>query len=119
MTKRNQAMPQNRADVVRLKREISITQAQFLRLLRDAVAPAEVSGQGRTYTVDDAAGKVEIRLRSGSRGGVGSAGVATGALETSPGLIVEIELKGFNHSDFQAFMQRFERVLGGAAEPPS
>lgn len=83
-----------------LTREMSITHRDFFRLLPRAAGAGAVTRQGNRASIETGAGRVEINLASETVRKLG-------AMEF-PVTQVSIEFSGFNPSDREAFLSRFD-----------
>ena len=90
-------------ETTRLRREMTITHAEFLRSLAPAVAPATFTVHGRSISVIGAPGGVEITLSEERERRL--------ALLRLPVVDVEIELSGFEPDALERFLTQFDRAF--------
>jgi len=91
------------SEAIRFRREMSITLKEFLRSLPPAVAPTPHTVSGRTITIDDGDRSVRIELSPERERRLG--------LLRLPVTEVVFTFQGYDRTEFERFMQRFDRAF--------
>lgn len=84
----------------RLVREMSITHAEFFRLLPAAIAGMPYSGSGLRVEAEHGGRKISIELSEQRSLRIGSLSL--------PAVVVAMECEGFDDREWKAFLSRFD-----------
>lgn len=93
----------NRPIPARMRRDMGLTLADFVRSLPGAIAPLDYIATGREFNISHPQGSITIRL-----GATGERRIASLSLPVTP---VEFEFDGLDERARGRFMQRFERYF--------